>query len=137
MPIKKTATCTWVCRCRIKLSVLANDPDLHLLPNRIKCWSRSHCRYYLARNDKALAGSIVRAMDIYKTMVSLGSESERLCSPADIKKHLLGKKVTGVALEMASDKNRSFITTLTVEGGTTIYLAPSTKGVTIYKVTHE
>lgn len=127
---------TWACSCGIKYSVQNGDPDLHLLPARIKCWSPLKCRYYLVLKKGASPGPVVRALDIYKVMANLGFDAEKKCSPDDIKKHLLGKKITGVALERAPDANRSLITTLTVEGGTTIFLAPSVKGVTIYKVTY-
>lgn len=127
---------TWVCRCRIKYSVLASDPDLHLLPSRIKCWSPLGCRYYLARNDVAQPGPVTRALDLYKAMSGLGSSQERKCGPEELKK-LVGKKVTAFAIEPASDKDRSFISSFTLEGGITVHLAPSTRGVTVYKVIRE
>lgn len=134
--VPKTKLCTWTCRCGIKYSVRANDSYLHLLPNRIKCWSALHCRYYLVRDDEKPAGPVVQAMDLYKVLCGLGKESERKCGPAELRK-LCGKKVVAMALETTSDKNRSIINSFTLEGGITVHLAPSTKGVTVYKVIRE
>lgn len=125
--------CTWACRCGAKYSIRANDPDLHLLPARIKCWSVRRCRYYLVRNDKLKPGAVVRALDVHRVMVGLGSEQERKCGPAELRK-LLGRKLVGISIDGTVGDDRSIISGFSLEGGITVCLAPSTKGVTVYKV---
>jgi hypothetical protein len=132
----KTYTCTWKCRCGLRFSVLGNDPDLHLLPKRFKCLSPKTCRYYMVRNDKLKQGPTVRGLDLYKTHCGLGRPSERKCGKVELKK-LVGKKLIGMSLETTSDKDRSIINSFTLEGGITVHLAPSVRGVTVFKVIRE
>lgn len=132
---KKPVFRTWACRCGNTFSVLEVDPNKHLLEDRIKC-PTIRCRFYLTRNDGLSPGTVVQALVLYQSFCGLGDEDQRHCSPADVRKMVLGKKVVAVSIEPASDKRRSLISSLTLEDGKTLHLAPSTKGVTIYKVTH-
>lgn len=131
----KVKYCTWTCRCGIAYSVDSKDPDLHLLSDRFKCWeTHPPCRYYFNRDDSKKPGSVVRAVEIYKVLMNLGATEERKCAPADLKK-LEGKRIERLLVEQAPDSDRSLITGFVLEGGITVHLAPSTKGVTVFKVT--
>lgn len=135
--MKKSAhACTWACRCGTKYSVMSTDLDLHLVPDRFKCWGPLKCRYYFKRDDRLIPGPIVRAVTLFQMLNDMGSDEERQCSPADLKKVMVGRKVTAISVEPAT-RLRSLITNITFEGGATVHLATSTKGVTVYKVTHE
>jgi len=132
---------SWICKCGVRYSVYDNDVDANLIPDRFKCWSKSadgkECRFYLKRNDKGTrAYNVIRAYELFQVINSMGSDVERRCAPAELKK-LLGKKVIRMELEAMSDVNRSIINSFTLEGGVTVHLAPSTKGVTVYKVVRD
>jgi len=90
----------------------------------------------MVRNDKLKPGQVVTAMALFQAS-TLGSEMQRKCSPSDIRKLALGKKVVAIAVEPSPAAGRSLISSITLEDGNTIHLTTSTKGVTIYKVTHE
>jgi hypothetical protein len=133
--VKKKRFRVWACRCGAKYTVSEQDPNKHLVPDRFKCWVKG-CRFYQNRNDDLVASAVTQAAFLYQVLSGIGTEDERKCGPADVRKMVLGKKVVAVSVEPASDKHRSLITSLTLEDGKTIHLAPSTRGVTIYKVTH-
>jgi hypothetical protein len=135
MAVKKKLYRVWGCRCGARFTVLETDPNKHLVPDRFKCWAKG-CRYYVNRDDSLDRGLVAQAIMLYQVLSGLGSEDEKKCGPADVRKMMLGKKVVAVSVEPAPDKHRSFITNLTLEDGKTLHLAPSTRGVTIYKVTH-
>lgn len=136
MAARKTPVRTWVCRmCGLKFSVLLSDPHAQLLPKRIKCYAckPASSRSLLIETEHAV-GDVLSAMDIFKTHMGFGTESERKCSPERLMRLLVGKKVVAIELSKAADKNRSLVSTMTFEDNITIYLAPSIRGVTIYKV---
>jgi len=137
MPQKKTVAKfrTWACQCGVRYSVEANDVGRGALPDRFRCWA-TRCRFYMVRNDKLKPGQVVTAMALFQAS-TLGSEMQRKCSPSDIRKLALGKKVVAIAVEPSPAAGRSLISSITLEDGNTIHLTTSTKGVTIYKVTHE
>lgn len=125
---------TWACRCGIRYSVKAKDQDLSLLPHRFRC-GMSKCRYYMVFGNH-VPGPVVRALDLYHSYCGLGMAAQKRCSPAELRK-LLGKKIVRMDLEESADKDRSLIRSFTLEEGITVHLAPSTKGVTVYKVVRE
>lgn len=126
---------TWACRCGAKYSIQENDPGKGALPDRFKCWA-GRCRFYMVRDDKLKPGQIVTAVGLFQAS-TIGSEAQRECSPSDIRKLVLGKKVVAIAVEPSPAMGRSLVSSFTLEDGNTIHLTTSTKGVTIYKVTHE
>lgn len=126
---------TWVCRCGARCSVRLEDWDLKILADRIKCWAGS-CRFYMKKDNRVKPGQVMAASDVYRCISGRGSEEQRQCGPSDLHKLMLGKKVVAISVEAAPEKTRSLISSITFEGGHTVHLAPSTKGVTAYKVTH-
>ena len=131
----KKLVATWACRCGESVSTYAKDPNISLIPDRFKCWV-SGCRFYLTRSDKLPPGGSMHAAHIYQRLSGLGTQTESQCGTAALRKLLYGQKIVEVAMESVS-KTRSLVTSMRLENGKTIHFAPSTKGVTIYKVTDE
>lgn len=127
----------WSCRCGNKVAVWEIDQDQGLLPGRMKCWKLG-CRYYLIKVKKVGNGfTVLPALEIYRRSMGLGEEEERKASPTSLRKLLLGRKVVAAALEVSTDPNRSFITTLTMDSGAVLHFAASVRGATIFKVTQD
>lgn len=135
---RETEVVSWRCpACGDTYSVSKKDSDLKLLKDKMPCIGRG-CGGSLQQSRRPyLHALVVKARTLYQACEGLGTPAERKCSPAVVKKLLVGSKIVDVAVTPSSDKNRAFLTTITLEGGKTVHLAPSTKGVTVFKVTND
>lgn len=73
----------------------------------------------------------LKTLHFFQATEGLGLPGERKCDPDSLRKILIGCVITDVSLELNGE--RSLITTLTTDQGV-IFLAPSSKGVTIYRM---
>lgn len=146
-----TETVIYSCnKCQVSFAVSATDPDIRLLP---KPWTKAdgkkrtslNCpntpcpgkvRSYAKTNARMLVmATRVGALELYQACLGLGLEDERQCSPHTIKKLLTGSRIYSVALETMTDPNKALIRSITLEGGKTIHIGPSTHGAVVFKVT--
>lgn len=116
--------------------MVIHDPGLHALPQRAKCW-QPKCRWYIkAEGTSEKPGAIVASEVLFRAMTGMGYGDETKCGPGAVSKAMVGAKIAAVSVAPSPDKDRAFISSITLENGRTVHLAPSTKGVTVYKVTH-
>ncbi len=128
-------------KCENSFLVSSEDPDKHLLKRGMRCPNYRECSGNLVqRNFKANTGPIpnarkVTAIELYQAAAGIGLPEERKCSPKDIRKLLLGSRISSVHLENAPDPKKSILMSMTLDNGKTVYVTTSTKGAIIYKVT--
>lgn len=146
-----TETITYSCnKCQTSFVVSAADPNIRLLP---KPWTKSDgkkrtslscpntpcsgkVRNYAKTNARMLVMAVrVSAIELYQACLGLGLEGERQCSPNTIKKLLTGSRIFSVTLETMTDPDKALIRSITLEGGKTFHIGPSTQGAVVYKVT--
>ena len=80
---------------------------------------------------------VVSVRTAYEALSGLGWPEEQVCSPTQMKKLLVGKKITAVEVEVGTKPSRSILHSITLEDGRTLYLGSSPLGAVAYKVTHE
>lgn len=123
-------------KCKVTYSVSSKDSDLHLLRGEV-CCPNHPCKgkiVEIAKTNAKVRAVKVRAVELYQAH-QMGFASERKCGPKELAKILTGAKVLSVDIDKSQDPNKSIIRSLTLEGGKTIHLAPSTLGVVVLKVT--
>jgi hypothetical protein len=131
---KQPKCMSWSCtRCPNTYIISSKDQYLYLMKKTMPC-IRYGCTGELKQGRKT-KGSSVHALALYQAALGVGLDDERKCPPSKIKKLLIGKKITHISLSSSPDKDRSILESITLEGDMTIHLAPSTKGVTVFKVT--
>ncbi len=133
----------YTCRkCFAAYSVPAIDPNLHLLKGKLRCPNSAVCKSTLraaaSTNIKPIfTTSQLTAVELYQATMGTGMPAERKCSPKDLRKIMTGATITGVEIDLGSPKDRSFLHSITLDNGKTLHLAPSTKGVAVFKVTQK
>lgn len=125
--------------CRIEYSVSVIDSHIDLLKKRMRCPSFDTCGGYLrlgAETNMKSNTIAIDAMSLYQASMGVGLPSEKkYCSPIYLRKLMTGKKIKAVTLLSAGDSKRSIIVSIQLDNDKIIYLASSTKGATVYKVT--
>lgn len=145
MPILSSQNTEWFrCpKCENSFMVRSDDPDRHLLkasgsmrcPNFKECGGRLVHRSFKKGPTLIKNARNVTALELYQAAAGVGLPEERKCSPKDLKKLMLGSRITAVHLEDHPDPKKSIVMSLTLDNGKTVYLTTSVKGATIYKVT--
>ncbi len=137
--------------CKASYAVSANDKKLDLLTVGMSCPGKNG----LKKKSRAAAIAawgcpgqlrgarkwdpemiILKAQELFQATSGMGLPDEKNCIPKNLRKLLIGKKIEDLMMGPGPGK-RAMVQSITVEGGVTIHLATSTKGVTIYKVTKE
>lgn len=122
--------------CKVTYSVSSKDPDIHLLQKDVRCPNHP-CNgivVEIAKTNARVKAVKVKAVELYQAH-QMGFSSERKCGPAELTKMLTGTKVISVDVDKTSDPDKSILRSITLEGGRTLHLAPSTIGVVVLKVT--
>jgi hypothetical protein len=73
-------------------------------------------------------------LELYCVQIDLGAPEEQVCTFEKVKELLECKRIKSVAGEDIKGTNRCVLTTITLEDGTRVYLASSTRGATVYRV---
>lgn len=138
MSIAVYVQCT---KCNLGFQVSKADKDLSLLgiQARLPC-VKDGCKGRLKQvNALKVDTSKFRSIKAYDLFAALGGgglpEERKRCTPDQLKTLMLRKKVTEVTLEASVGSTRSFIKSITFEGGSKVHFGGSTKGATIFKVT--
>lgn len=135
---KKNAFLLYRCdQCPAKYSVSKTDGDIQILTQTLRC-PVAKCKGTLKAGAWTTKGSAPRHMtakDLYTAASGMGLPEETKCSPKDIRKLMIGKTIEELTIGPASNRMRSTLMAITLEGGIAVHLAPSPNGVTIYKVT--
>lgn len=131
--------CFYSCKkCDRIWCVAGDDPGRHLLKKVMPCPNRSSCGSNVrevTKADSKRSWSSVTAIQLYQASMGTGLPEERQCGLPEVKKALIGAKITAAVLEKSPDPSRSLISSLRLDTGKTIHFATSTKGAVIYKIT--
>ena len=127
-------------KCGSVFGVPLTDPQAHLLKRSMRCPNSAQCggKIWLVMSSNITTNFAVTkmsALQLYQASLGIGLPKEKKCSPTELKKLMVGAKVTAIQTEKTSDPHRSIIHSLTLDNGKQIHFASSTLGATIYKVT--
>lgn len=128
-------------KCEHSYFVSSTDQDKHLLKKGMRCPNFRECGGFLAQRawktntPPVPKARKVTAIELYQAAAGIGLPEERKCSPKDIRKLMLGSKITSIHLENAPDPKKSILMSMTLDSGKTVYVTASTKGAIVYKVT--
>lgn len=122
--------------CKVTYSVLSKDPHRHLLKNGVPCpnYPCEGTVKALAKTNARMKAVSVRALELYQAHI-LGLQHERFCSPERLIKFMTGAKIEKVDVEVHPDRNKAILHSITLEGGKTVHLGPSTHGALALKLT--
>ena len=123
--------------CSVTYSVSVRDPDILLVMGKVTPCPNHPCTgkvTHLASGNTKMQAVKVKAIELYQAH-QMGFKAERKCGPADLAKLLTGATVLRADIDKSADPNKSIIRSITLKGGKTIHLAPSTYGVVVIKVT--
>lgn len=129
-------------KCQSSYLVPVPDADRHLLKKTMRCPNYRTCAGQIReRQFKPSMAAVsnakwVTATELFQGTAGIGLPGERKCSPTEVRKLLVGSRVTSVHLEKSSDPQKSILMSLTLDSGKTIHVATSTKGAIVYKVTY-
>jgi hypothetical protein len=125
-------------KCSLGYRLNPVDPGMSNLVGKLPCTSAG-CKGRLKRVQSLASGKskVISATDLYIALGGGGLPEERVrCTPKQLKLLMMGKKITSIQVEEGPGY-RSFIRSITLEGGNQVHLGISTKGPTVYKVTME
>lgn len=127
-------------KCEKSYFVKADDQNKHLLKRSMRCPNYIRCKGKIVQKSWKNAGEVrnyhwVTAIELYQAAAGLGLMSERDCSPATLKKTLVGRRALTVDIQKTGDPNKSILTSITLDNGKVIHLASSTNGAIVYKIT--
>ncbi len=131
----------FTCRkCSRAYAVPALDANLRLLKSRMRCPNWMTCKGSIYRGAETNVKPsfhvvMLSAIELYQASMGTGLPEERKCGPKDLKKIMVGSKITEVQLGDAPAANRSLIHSITLDNGKVLHLAPSTKGASVFKIT--
>lgn len=123
-------------KCRTFYSVSATDPDLRLLEREVSCPNfpcKGKIVPFVQTNAKMKAVK-VKAVELFQSH-QMGLGEERKCGPKTLRKLLTGATIKDLDIDKGTGPDRSIIRSITLVGGKTIHLGPSTHGVVVLKVT--
>ncbi len=135
----------FVCRarkpCGLTYAVAVLDPQFHLVERALNCPNHETCKGKLreiSRTNIPHHGmKFMKAAELFQASLGVGTPKERKCSPADVKKAIIGAKIVAIEADNASNPDRTIIYSLTLDSGRIVHLAPSTQGATIFKITEK
>jgi hypothetical protein len=127
-------------KCNAGYRVSIADADLSLLKDSMNCPNKAECKGRIKKVGETdqlakFPTKILTARELYAATMGVGLPQERVCSPKNLRKLLVGKKIVDLALAPSSDPQRSFIYAITIEGGKVFHFAMSSQAATIYKMT--
>lgn len=128
-------------KCKTSFLVRMDDPDKHLLkksmrcPNFVTCEGRINHRIFTTSTSIIQNARWVTAIELFQAAAGIGLPEERQCSVTDVRKTMLGARISAVHLEKAPDPKKSLLLSLTLDNGKVIHVSSSTKGAIVYKVT--
>lgn len=127
-------------KCGAQFIVPSIDPDIGLLKTRMRCPSSCGGTVRLrAETNIRMKQPVqqVTALHLYQAVMGVGLPQERRCGPGDVTKVLVGSRIKAIDIVEAPDPRRSIVNSITLEDGRVVYLASSTKGATVYRITEE
>lgn len=122
--------------CKISYSVSSKDIDIHLLSKDVAC-PLHPCEgkiRFLAKTNARIKTVRIKAIELYQAP-RMGFLHERKCGPSEVNKLLKNAVITNVDIDKTKDPTKSILRSITLKGGKTIHLAPSTQGVVVLKIT--
>ena len=126
-------------KCAASFAVNDEEPSRSLLKKVMRCPIEGcvgRLRVTAKTNMKlGFEATKISAVELYQATLGAGLPKEKKCSPAAMKKLLVGAKITSLRIEESAAADRSLLFSLTLDRGKVVHLATSARGATIYKVT--
>jgi hypothetical protein len=128
-------------KCKTSYFIRAGDPELHLLRKKMRCPQFATCggnihhRNFTVNTHTVPNARWISALELFQAAAGIGLPEERNCSVTDVRRAMVGSRISEVHLEKAPDPKKSILMSFTLDNGKVIHLATSTKGAIIYKVT--
>jgi len=126
-------------KCKTAYSVSSEGPGRYLLKKTMRC--PTNCcdgkLKFSSRTNIKLGFEAVKisALELYQAILGAGLPEEKKCSSKDMRKILVGAKITAAHIDEVPGVERSLLFSLTLNNKKVVHLATSSLGATIYKIT--